>query len=243
MRATSIAAHRAVLAILPPAAVLLATLLICPPALAQETILRLTETATVLAAPDELEASLRAEATAPTAADAQKRVNDMMRDALETAKKISGIVVSTGGYNVWRNGPTAQDRNERWQAGQTLSLTGKDAEAMLRLVGDLQQKGLIEASLNWRLSREVERHARQAATKQALSALRGRAEEAAALLDLRFDAFREVRVDAMTPPMMPRRIGVQRAMPAMAAAPPPSAESEDLPVTATAEATIALKPR
>src|SRR5207248_2915811 len=103
-----------------------------------------------------------------------------------SAKKFDGISVATGAYNVWRAGPTAADRNERWQAAQSLELTGKDAEPMLRLVADLQQKGLAQGNLSWRLSREADKRARKDATKHALSALRGRADDAADVLDMRF---------------------------------------------------------
>lgn len=208
---------------------------------AQDTVLRLAETATVLVAPDELAASLRAEAMAPNARDAQTRVNEMMRDALAAVKKTDGILVSTGGYTVWRAATTPQDRIERWQAGQSLNLTGKDGEALLKLVGELQQRGLAQSNLTWRLSHDAERKARRDATKQALSGLRGRADEAAEVLGLRFAAFREVRLDSVTPPPVPRQAFVTRS--SAAAAPPPRAEAEDLPVTAAAEADVVLKPR
>jgi predicted secreted protein len=212
------------------------------PAQADDTILRLSETATVMATPDELDASLRAEVGAPTPQEAQKRVNEMMRDAVEAARKVTGIAVSTGAYNVWRVGPTPGDRAERWQSGQSLNLTGKDSLAVLKLVGDLQQMGLAQSGLIWRLSRETEQHARQDATKQALSGLRGRADEAAEILGLRFAAFKEVRLDSVSPPpIMPRQPMLTRSV--LAAAPPPTAEAEELPVTANAEADIVLKPR
>jgi uncharacterized protein len=208
-----------------------------------DTVLRLAETATVMVAPDELGATLRAEAVAPTAADAQRRVNEMMRDALAAAKKVDGITISTGGYGVWRTGPTPQDRTERWQAGQNLNLTGKDGASLLTLVGDLQQRGLVEGNLGWRLSRDAEHKARKEATREALAALRGRADDAADILGLRFDSFREVRLDNVSPPMTAPRLTLQRSAMAMAAAPPPSAEAEDLPVSASAEANVVLKPR
>jgi uncharacterized protein len=221
----------------------LLSLTICSaPARAEDTVLRLSETATIMVTPDELAASMRAEAVAPNAQDAQRRVNEMMRDAMAAAKKVEGITVSTGGYNVWRVGPTPSDRTERWQAGQSLNLSGKDGESMLKLVGDLQQKGLTQGNLGWRLSRETERTARKDATKQALAALRGRADEAADVLGLKFASFKEVRLDSVAPPMVPRQQGVVMRS-AMAAAPPPTAEAEDLPVSASAEADILLKPR
>lgn len=213
------------------------------PALADDTILRLSETATVMVTPDELAASLRAEAIAPTAQDAQKRVNEMMGDAVAAAKKVDGVTVSTGGYNVWRAAPTLTDRGERWQAGQTVNLSGSDAGAMLKLVGDLQQMGLAQANLTWRLSPGTERKARRDATRQALSGLRGRADEAADILGLRFSAFKEVRLDSVTPPpMAPRQQLMSRAS-VSAPAPPPTAEAEDMPVTASAEADILLTPK
>jgi predicted secreted protein len=218
-------------------------LLAIRPALADDTILRLAETATVMVTPDELAAAMRAEAAAPNAQDAQKRVNEMMRNAVEAAKKVSGVTTSTGGYNVWRVAPTPADRTEHWQAGQSLNLSGKGGEAMLKLVGELQQMGLVQGSLIWRLSRETERKARQDATKQALSGLRGRADEAAEILGLRFASFHEVRLDSVAPPpIMPRQQMVTRASLA-APAPPPTAEAEEMPVTASAEADVVLKPR
>jgi predicted secreted protein len=213
-----------------------------PPALADDTILRVAETVTVMVTPDEIAASLRAEATAPNAQEAQRRVNEMMRDAVEAAKKVASITVSTGGYNVWRTGATPTDRLERWQAGQSLNLTGKDGAAMLKLVGDLQQMGLAQGNLVWRLSRETERKARQDATKQALSALRARADEAAEILGLRFSSFREVRLDSVAPPPVMPRMQMTTTRAAMAAPPPPAAEAEDMPVSASAEADVVLKP-
>jgi predicted secreted protein len=210
---------------------------------AQDTVLRLAETATVMVTPDELAATMRAEATAPNAPDAQKKVNEMMRDALDGAKKVPSITVSTGGYNVWRSGTTPPDRAERWQAGQSINLSGKDPEAMLKMVGDLQQKGFVQGNLSWRLSRETEHAARQNATKQALSGLRGRADDAAEILGLKFGSFREVRLDSVPPPQVIPRPQAYLARTAMASAQPPSAESEDLPVSATAEADIILTPR
>jgi predicted secreted protein len=196
-----------------------------------------------MVAPDELAASMRAETIAPTAQDAQKRVNEQMAGAIAAARKVNGVVVSTGSYSVWRVATSASERNERWQAGQSLNLTGKDAEVMLKLVGELQQMGLVQSNLLWRLSRDSERKARQEATRQALATLRSRADEAAEILGLRFDAFREVRLDSVAPPpILPRLQMATRA--AMAAPPPPpNAEGEDMPVTASAEADVALKPR
>jgi uncharacterized protein len=204
-----------------------------------DTVLHLAETATVMAAPDEIAATLRAEATSTTASDAQARVNAAMQDALAQARKVEGLTVSTGGYGVWRTGP---NQGDRWQVSQTLNLTGHDGPALLTLVGALQQHGLAASNLGWRLSRTAERQAHQSATKQALTALRGRVDEAAALLDLRFDQYKNVRLDSAAPQPMFRAAAAPMAMSA-ASAPPPSVAPEDVPVSATAEADAILVPR
>lgn len=206
-----------------------------------QTTLRLAETATVMVAPDELVASIRAESVAPTATQAQQQVNASISAALARARQVPGVAASTAAYDVWRFGPTSQDRAGRWQASQTVSLHSGDGAALLKLVGELQQMGLAVNQLAWQLAPETARKARHEATADALRALRGRADEAAGLLGLQFDSFKEVRLENPRPPILPRMMGAA-AMSAAAPA-PPSAEAEDVAVSATAEADVALKPR
>lgn len=206
----------------------------CGPALA-DTILHLDDTETVMAHPDELVATLRAEATAASAAAAQQAVNSAMAAALARARQVAGVTAATEGYTVWQ--PT---QPQRWQASQTLTLRSHDGPALLTLVGELQQSGLATGELSWQLSREASRTARDQAMRDALSALRGRADEAAGLLGLRFESFRHVSIAMPQPgPIMPR------AMMAMAAAAPtpPSAQAEDIPVSATVDADAVLGPK
>jgi uncharacterized protein len=218
---------------------LLAGLLLTRPAYA-EAVLHLAETATVTVAPDELAATLTAEATGASASDAQARVNSAMQAAIEQARAVSGVSVSTGGYGVWRtNQPGHPDS---WQVNQALNLAGHDGPALLTLVGALQQRGLAVGNLGWRLSRATERQAHQAATKQALAALRGRIDEAAALLDLRFEQYKDVRLDGASPQPMFRTMAAPMAVRSSAAT-PPSVATEDVPVSATAEVDAVLVPR
>jgi len=216
-----------------------ASLLRVSPASA-ETLLHLADTETVTVAPDELVASLRAEASSASPADAQQRVNAAMADALAQAHKVGGATTSTGAYSVWHVGPTPQDSRERWQASQSLELTSHDGVALLTLVGVLQHNGLAIGELGWRLSREAERKAHDEATRKALAALRSKAQEAAGLLDLRFDSFKAVQLDGAAPVPTPRFVG---AIAAMAASAPPNAVAMDIPVSATAEADVILLPK
>jgi predicted secreted protein len=206
---------------------------------ADDTTLTLSETATVTAAPDELAAMLRAEATAPSAAEAQRLVNAAMADALAQARQVAGVTASTGGYGVFRDD---QAKPAHWQASQTLALRSADGAALLTLVGALQQKGLAVADLHWQLSDAATKRAEADATRRAIGALRGRAEEAAELLGLHFVRFATVRLDT-PPPFRPAMRMMAMAAPAAAAPAPPSAAAEDIPVSATVGADAVLAPR
>jgi predicted secreted protein len=222
----------------------LAVLLAAPATARADTVLHLAETATVQARPDELAATLQVQATAPSAAEAQARINALAADALARVREAVGVTAQTGVYDVFRPAPPGPQEHrpagDTWQATQSITLHGTDGAAVLALVGALQQKGLAVTQLGWRLSADAERTARQAATRQALQALRGRVDEAAGLLGLKFVEFREVRLDAARPqPFMPRMLA---AAASPGAAPPPSAMAEDTPVSATAEADALLRP-
>ena len=99
--------------------------------------------------------------------------------------------------------------------------------------------GRMGANLVRRLMRDGHRCVVYDVNADAIKALRGRAETAAGLLGLQFDAFKSVRLDAPAP------IGAMRAMAAAQPAPqarPPSAEAESIDVSATVEADVLLKP-
>lgn len=220
---------------------LLAVLALAPPAQA-DTILDLSDTAHVSAKPDEITASLRAEATAATPKAAQSAVNDAMASALRTAHAAQGVTISTGQYSVWSIEPppvhprTAPSGPPQWHASQTLDLTGKDGAAMLALVGTLQGQDLAVQALSWHLSPELERATQEAALHQAVSGLRARAEQMAGLLGLRFASFRTVRLTPEPPRPMPMMMMRAAAAPMSA----PSAEQGPIEVSATVTAEAVL---
>ena len=218
------------------AATLILGILLAGPA-AAETLLHLSESARVMVQPDEIAASLRAEAVSPSAAEAQAQVNAAMAGAVALARQTAGVRVTTGAYTVWPQTVSAHPAG--WRASQTLELSGGDGAVLLTLVGTLQQRGLAVSQLGWQMAAETERHARAEATKQALGSLRARAEEAAGVLGLHFDSFREVRLDAAPRPHpMPMRA---MAASSLASAPPPTVEAEPVPVEASVEAEVVLK--
>ncbi|HTW26018.1 MAG TPA: SIMPL domain-containing protein [Acetobacteraceae bacterium] len=214
-------------------AALLGAALLLPASAQAETLLRLSSTATVSVQPDELAASLSAQATAAAARQAQARVNQAVGTALEAAHAVAGVQVATGSYQVWH----VTEPHEQWQASQSITLSSHDGDSLLGLVGKLQAQGLAVNELAWRLSPGLEQRSHDEATRRAVTRLRGRAVEMAALLGLRFDSFREVRLTPEAPPPMPR------AMMAMAAMPAPHAESGQVEVSATVEADAVLVPK
>ncbi len=211
-------------------------LLAAMPVSAAETLLRLSETAHVTVKPDELVAVLRAEGTGATAAAAQAQANAMVRRTLDAVAAKPGITATTGGYGVWQRAKP----NTQWSAVQSVTLKSQDGPTLLALVGTLQAGQLALERLSWQVSPNAARRAQSEATKQALGALRGRSEEAAAILSLKFTGFREIRMQDQPRPVM--LMGAARAMAAPAEAPPPSAEAEDADIAATVEADAVLAP-
>ena len=232
------------LGLLLPAVTALALALMAPAGAARaNTILRLTETATVAAKPDQIVAQLQASATAATSAEAQQKLNTIMAAAVARAQAVPGLSVRTDAYYVWRMDVTSSGAaGGKWQASQSLMLTAADGPPLLALVDALQQSGLTTNQLSWRLSPEATKTARRQATEIAVKALRTRADEAAQWLGLRFVSFQEVRLDDARPTPMPMyRRGVQPA--AMAASPaPPVAEADNVNVSASVEADAVLAP-
>ncbi|MBV8614333.1 MAG: SIMPL domain-containing protein [Acetobacteraceae bacterium] len=200
-----------------------------------ETVLDFSETAGVMVQPDEIAASLRAEATSSEPAAAQEAVNRMMDQALDTARRTGGVAPASGQYAVWLAPAQSPGAAPDWRASQTLDLSAQDGPTLLRLVGALQKQGLALQQLGWRLSPQAARAAREQALRQALGGLRKRAEEAAGLLALRFMSFRTVRLTPEPPSVMPLRA-------AMAAAPEPRVEQGPVEVTATVTAEAMLVP-
>ncbi|MCR0983157.1 SIMPL domain-containing protein [Roseomonas populi] len=197
------------------------------------TLLRLSESAEVVRAPDEVSATLRYEARESSAAGVQATVNRAMAAALETARGAAGITSSTGAYRSWR-----QEDPARWVASQTLNLRGKDQAALLELVGTLQSRGLVVGGIGFGLNRDTARTARQEAASIALDALRRRAEAVAVQMGMKVERIAEVNVEASD-------VGTPRPMMAQAmarAAPPPVAQSDDIVVTASASAAVVLAP-
>jgi predicted secreted protein len=198
------------------------------------TLLRLSETVEVTRVPDEVQATLRAEARDASAAGVQAAVNRTMAAALEAARAVPGITATTGAYRTWRGEEPA-----RWMASQTLNLRGGNGAALLELAGALQARGLALGGISHGLTRDTARTARQEASALALEAIRARAEALATGMGMRVERIAEINLEATdTTPPRPMMAG---AMARAAAA--PVAQAEDILVSATAQAVVVLAAR
>jgi uncharacterized protein len=212
-----------------------------PPGL---THLHLSAEGTVAEPPDVLVGDLTVEATSPSAVEAQRKVNAMMAQGMKDARAVEGVEARALGYAVTQvdldegSVPVRpHPRRMGWTVQQTIEVRGKDGERLLSLVGKLQDEGLAVASLDWQLSPELGREARDGAMVKALQALRVRADKAAQALGLRVDQFQDVRVD-MPKPMPVRPMTAMR----MQVAPPPEATAAPGDITSEVSADIVLRP-
>ncbi|UPY38594.1 SIMPL domain-containing protein [Sediminicoccus sp. KRV36] len=208
---------------------LLAALILPLSAMAQsETRLRVSETGSVAVPPDELIASLRIEARADTAAEAQEQVNRAMAAALTAARAVPGARVTNGQYAA----RTDRDKQEVI-AQQSLNLRGP--EALVALVGRLQADGLLLDQISWQLSPAAARQGRDDATRAAIRSVQERGAAIARDLGLRVSAMRDLYVEA-APEGQPMMMSARAA-----SATAPSVTAEDITVTARVTADLLLR--
>ena len=156
------------------------------------TILHLTQTAEQKVTRDLLRTELRVEETGADPLALQAAVNRRMAAALDRARQVQGVEVETGSYAVDEerppNGPS------RWRASQSLILTGKAADAELKLAGILQSDGLLMSSISYEVSPETVRGAEEDLTAEALAGLAQRASSIADRVHLSVLRYRDLRV-------------------------------------------------
>jgi predicted secreted protein len=179
--------------LIPVAFVLWAT----APALAQDadrsmTVLHLNQTAERSVVRDLLRIELRVEETGVDARSVQSAINRRMAAALDRARQVQGVRVETGSYNVGEERP--QNAASRWRGSQSVILSGKDADSMLKLAGVLQSDGLSTSALAYEASPETVRGAEEDLTAEALAALDHRAASIADRMHLVVLRYRDLRI-------------------------------------------------
>lgn len=193
-RRSRIGARRAWLKRLLPLTLLMAFSI---PALAQTggpppTVLHLSQTAERKVVRDLLRVELRAEKTGADPLALQTAVNREMAAALDRAHEVQGVAVETSSYAVDEEQPP--NAPSKWRASQSLILTGKAADAVLKLAGTLQSDRLLMSSMAYEVSPETVRGAEEDLTSEALAGLAQRASSIADRVHLSVLGYRDLRV-------------------------------------------------
>ncbi len=158
----------------------------------QATVLHLSQTAERKVVRDFLRIELRVEETGADPVALQSAINRRMVSALDRARQVQGVAVETGTYTVNQEEP--KNGPSRWRASQALILTGKAADAVLKLGGTLQSAGLLMSSLGYEVSPETVRGAEEDLTAEALAGLDQRAASIADRMHLSVLRYRDLRV-------------------------------------------------
>jgi predicted secreted protein len=158
----------------------------------QPTVLHLSQTAERKVVRDLLRVELRAEEAGADPLALQSAINRGMAAVLDRARQVQGVEVETGAYAVNEEQP--QGGPSRWRGSQSVILTGKDADAVLKLAGVLQSDGLLMSSLAYEVSPETVRGAEEDLTAEALAGLDHRASSIADRMHLSVLRYRDLRV-------------------------------------------------
>jgi len=157
-----------------------------------KTEIHLSQQAVRVLARDRLRATLRIDAKGNNGRQIQQDINKRIAAALESAKKSPSVVAETGSYSVHQNYNT-KDAN-LWEGSQTLTVSSDDSDAVLNLVGDLQNAGMLMQEMQFFLAPETLTAAQDDLTAAALSALRARVDNVARDLNMEVDHYRLISI-------------------------------------------------
>ena len=101
------------------------------------------------------------------------KINNTMKWALDEAKKISTVNITSGNYYV--NAVYDNTKISHWRASQTLNLSSMDVTAMTRLIGVLQNH-LLTKSMGFGISPQKKDETENELIGEALDAFKKRAE-------------------------------------------------------------------
>jgi predicted secreted protein len=217
----------------------LASLFLGAPAIAQDkVVLQLGESAERVVVQDRIRAHLRVELGGGDPRALQGQVNQKMAAALDRAKAVAAVKAETQGYFVYED--KTLRRGQRWWGSQSLTLTSFESGALLALVGQLQEDGLLVQGLGYELAPETRRRIERELVPDAIQRIKDTAATVAKSLDLPKVEIVKVRLGESPSVPVPRFGGAVMAMAERAAVAPPVAEPGEATVTVRIEAEVAL---
>jgi len=218
---------------------LVAALIAGAPAIAQDKVmLQLGESAERVVAQDRIRAHLRVELGGNDPRALQGRVNQAMAVALDKVKAIAAVKAETQGYFVYED--KTMKRGQRWWGSQSLTLASFESAALLALVGQLQEDGLLVQGLGYELAPETRRKIERELVPEAIQRIKDTAATVARSLDLPKVEVVKVRLGETQAPPIPRFGAPAMAMAERAQIAPPVAEPGEATVTVRIEAEVTL---
>lgn len=174
-----------------------------------QTLITLTVTERTKVTQDVLLASLRIEVENLDQNVVQNTINTAMQQALDRARVVTGVEVSSGHYSVYQmNRQTVGGRPDLvWRGSQSINLQGKAAASLLALAGELQAAGFVMSQLSYQLSTERADEIRDALMESAIVRAREKAQRATVALGRSSFEIASMDVDSSSnfaPPMMMR---------------------------------------
>lgn len=197
---------------------------------------------------DMLIATLRYEADNADPSALQDEINKAMQKAVEAAKKVSSVKVSTQQYYVYEYDPNQGKplaaSQKMWRGQQGLMIKGKKADDVLKLVADLQTMKLKMEGLTYTVSPELLEETRESLLENALVKLKAKADRTAKALGKSSSELKQINVDIggyYPQPYMARGGAVMDAMAMKAEVAAPVAAPGESEITLTVNAQALLK--
>ncbi len=209
------------------------------------TILNISATEYTQITQDLIIANMHYESEAQNAKEVQTAINNIMSKVLEKSKRFSNAQLSTSQYSVYKYDYQDKKQNtllSKWKGSQSLSITGRDSESIIKLVGELQDLGLAVDSLNYTISDEKRDETRDTLMEKAVSKLLAKATRVAKSLGKTETKVININVDAdNTAPIPFYQTTMRVGFSAKSEMPPPIVEPGQSTITMTVSATILIK--
>lgn len=148
---------------------------------------------------DLLIATMRYEMETDNPSALQEAINRKMQKAVEVAKRASSVKVSTEQYNVYQYEPhpRADAPVKVWHGSQSLRLESQDADAILSLIGDLQEMGLVLSDQRYQVSTTLFDSTKDSLLEEALAKLESTANRAARALGRSDAVLKQISIDTL----------------------------------------------
>ncbi|GJL84282.1 MAG: hypothetical protein DHS20C02_00570 [Micavibrio sp.] len=206
------------------------------------TLVSLSATERVEVEQDLLTANLRYEAENTSAKELQDEINKIMQKAVDEAKKVKSVKVSTQQYYVHEY---RRDKHAPrvWRGNQGLQIKGKTADELLELAGELQEMGLKMNGLSYSVSPDLMEETRENLLEETLIKLKSKAERTAKALGKSKADLLQVNVDMggghyAQPQMMRTMAHAEMAMDSKMAAPVAAPGQSNITLTVSAQALL-----